>query len=65
VAPLLRLLETNTLMKPIFASPALTDLYRIVLLTTDAHEVYKHALKELETRERYMEPHDPGVYRTG
>ncbi|CAE6723679.1 GNAT family N-acetyltransferase [Paraburkholderia haematera] len=55
----------STLMKHVFASPSLTGLRRIVLVTTDAHHVYKpHGFKELTAPERYMELHNPNVYKT-
>ncbi|NPT57244.1 GNAT family N-acetyltransferase [Paraburkholderia elongata] len=54
----------SALMKHVFASPSLTGLRRIVLVTTDAHHVYKpHGFKELTTPERYMELHNPDVYK--
>jgi GNAT superfamily N-acetyltransferase len=53
----------SALMRHVFASPSLTGLRRIVLVTTDAHHVYKpHGFKELVTPERYMEVHNPDVY---
>lgn len=55
----------SALMKHIFASPPLTGLRRIVLVTTDAHHVYQpHGFKALATPERYMEVHNPDVYKT-
>ena len=55
----------SALMKHVFASPSLTGLRRIVLVTTDAHHVYEpHGFKELTTPERYMELHNPDVYKT-
>ncbi|MFL9868837.1 GNAT family N-acetyltransferase [Paraburkholderia fungorum] len=55
----------SALMKHIFASPSLTGLRRIVLVTTDAHHVYKpHGFRELTTPERYMELHNPDIYKT-
>ncbi|RDK03346.1 GNAT family N-acetyltransferase [Paraburkholderia lacunae] len=55
----------SKLMKHIFASPSLTGLRRIVLVTTDAHHVYQpHGFHELANPERYMELHDPDVYKT-
>ncbi|MFM0505692.1 GNAT family N-acetyltransferase [Paraburkholderia caffeinilytica] len=54
----------SALMKHIFDSPSLTGLRRIVLVTTDAHHVYEpHGFKGLATPERYMERHNPDVYR--
>jgi GNAT superfamily N-acetyltransferase len=55
----------SALMKHVFASPSLTGLRRIVLVTTDAHHVYKpHGFRELTAPERYMEMHNPDVYKT-
>ncbi|WNC94108.1 GNAT family N-acetyltransferase [Paraburkholderia sp. FT54] len=53
------------LMKHVFASPSLQGLRRIVLVTTDAHRVYEpHGFTGLATPERYMELHNPDVYKT-
>lgn len=55
----------SALMKHVFASPALQRLRRIVLVTTDAHRVYEpHGFTGLATPERYMERHNPDVYKT-
>jgi GNAT superfamily N-acetyltransferase len=55
----------SAMMTHIFASPSLTGLRRIVLVTTDAHHVYEpHGFKELATPECYMEKHNPDVYKT-
>ncbi|KAA1013617.1 GNAT family N-acetyltransferase [Paraburkholderia panacisoli] len=55
----------TTLMKQIFASPSLTGLRRIVLVTTDAHHVYEpHGFTQVANPERYMELHNPDVYKT-
>ncbi|MDR6449044.1 GNAT family N-acetyltransferase [Paraburkholderia sp. 22099] len=55
----------SALMKHVFASPSLTGLRRIVLVTTDAHHVYRpHGFRELANPERYMELHNPDVYKT-
>ncbi|MGE8509480.1 MAG: GNAT family N-acetyltransferase [Paraburkholderia terricola] len=55
----------SALMKHVFASPSLTGLRRIVLVTTDAHHVCRpHGFRELANPERYMELHDPDVYKT-
>jgi GNAT superfamily N-acetyltransferase len=55
----------SALMKHVFASPALQGLRRIVLVTTDAHRVYEpHGFTGLATPERYMERHNPDVYKT-
>ncbi|CAB3787434.1 hypothetical protein LMG28614_02501 [Paraburkholderia ultramafica] len=55
----------STLMKHVFASPSLSGLRRIVLVTTDAHHVYApHGFTRLSNPERYMELHNPDVYKT-
>ncbi|MFM0169577.1 GNAT family N-acetyltransferase [Paraburkholderia sediminicola] len=55
----------SALMKHVFASPSLQGLRRIVLVTTDAHRVYEpHGFTGLATPERYMELHNPDVYKT-
>jgi GNAT superfamily N-acetyltransferase len=55
----------SALMKHVFASPTLQGLRRIVLVTTDAHHVYEpHGFTRLPNPERYMELHDPDVYKT-
>ncbi|WP_168790313.1 GNAT family N-acetyltransferase [Paraburkholderia aromaticivorans] len=55
----------SALMKHVFASPSLQGLRRIVLVTTDAHRVYEpHGFTGLATPERYMERHNPDVYKT-
>ncbi|MFM0673027.1 GNAT family N-acetyltransferase [Paraburkholderia sediminicola] len=55
----------SALMKHVFASPSLQGLRRIVLVTTDAHRVYEpHGFAGLATPERYMELHNPDVYKT-
>jgi N-acetylglutamate synthase-like GNAT family acetyltransferase len=57
--------HASTLMKQIFASPSLTGLRRIVLVTTDAHHVYEpHGFTQVANPERYMELHNPDVYKT-
>jgi GNAT superfamily N-acetyltransferase len=44
--------------------PRLQGLRRFVLITRDAHGLYaKHGFKPLKSAERYMERHDPDVYR--
>ncbi|REE21945.1 acetyltransferase (GNAT) family protein [Paraburkholderia sp. BL27I4N3] len=54
----------SALMKHVFASPSLQGLRRIVLVTTDAHRVYEpHGFTGLATPERYMERHNPDVYK--
>ncbi|GLU31357.1 GNAT family N-acetyltransferase [Trinickia caryophylli] len=53
----------GALMHHIFDSERLKVLRRIVLVTTDAHGVYRpHGFHELEHPERYMELHRPDVY---
>ena len=53
----------SALMKHVFASPSLTGLRRIVLVTSDAHHVYApHGFAALASPARYMERHDPHVY---
>jgi GNAT superfamily N-acetyltransferase len=55
----------SALMKHVFASPSLSGLRRIVLVTTDAHYVYEpHGFTQLPNPERYMELHNPDVYKT-
>lgn len=56
--------HASALMKHVFASPSLQGLRRIVLVTTDAHRVYEpHGFTGLATPERYMELHNPDVYK--
>lgn len=55
----------DALMKHIVASPSLQGLRRIVLVTSDAHHVYQpHGFTALANPERYMELHNPNVYKT-
>jgi GNAT superfamily N-acetyltransferase len=55
----------RAVMEHVFASPSLTGLRRIVLVTTDAHHVYEpHGFTQLTHPERYMELHNPDVYQT-
>ena len=55
----------SALLKHVFASPSLTGLRRIVLVTSDAHHVYApHGFTGLANPERYMELHNPAVYKT-
>jgi GNAT superfamily N-acetyltransferase len=55
----------SALLKHLFASPALKGLRRIVLVTSDAHQVYEpHGFTPLTNPERYMELHHPEVYKT-
>lgn len=55
----------SALLKHVFASPSLTGLRRIVLVTSDAHHVYAlHGFTGLANPERYMELHNPTIYET-
>lgn len=55
----------SALLKHVFASPSLTGLRRIVLVTSDAHHVYApHGFTGLANPERYMELHNPTIYKT-
>nr|WP_218901418.1 GNAT family N-acetyltransferase [Paraburkholderia bryophila] len=55
----------SALLKHIFASPSLAGLRRIVLVTSDAHHVYApHGFTGLANPERYMELHNPAIYKT-
>ncbi|MFM0643549.1 GNAT family N-acetyltransferase [Paraburkholderia bryophila] len=55
----------SALLKHVFASPSLTGLRRIVLVTSDAHHVYApHGFTGLANPERYMELHNPAIYET-
>ncbi|WGS53080.1 GNAT family N-acetyltransferase [Paraburkholderia sp. D15] len=55
----------SALMKHIFASPSVKGLRRVVLVTSDAHHVYApHGFTSLANPERYMELHNPDIYRT-
>ena len=52
------------LMEVIVAHPELQGLRRWMLGTRDAHELYrKHGFTELAAPGRFMERHDPAVYR--
>lgn len=54
------------LMEAIVAHPELQNLRRWVLLTRDAHELYrKFGFAELKAPDRYMDRWDPGVYTRG
>jgi len=51
------------MMECILQHPALQNLRRWILLTRDAHELYKKfGFTPLRAPERYMELHDPAVY---
>jgi GNAT superfamily N-acetyltransferase len=57
--------HASALMKHVFASPALKGLRRIVLVTSDAHHVYEPlGFTPLTNPERYMELHNPDIYKT-
>ncbi|AXI03164.1 GNAT family N-acetyltransferase [Aquirhabdus parva] len=52
------------LIQHIFAMPQLKRLRRIVLVTADAHELYRLAgFESLAQPERYMEIHRPQIYQ--
>ncbi|UJB30666.1 MULTISPECIES: GNAT family N-acetyltransferase [Chromobacterium] len=52
------------LMRGVAAEPALARLRRIVLVTSNAHAVYRpFGFAALEHPERYMELHRPDVYQ--
>ena len=52
------------LMEIIISHPDLQGLRRWVLLTSDAHELYKKfGWKEIKNPEKYMELHNPDVYK--
>lgn len=51
------------LMEQIMAHPDLQGLRRWILLTRDAHELYKqYGWKSIASPDRWMEVHDPEVY---
>ena len=53
----------RALMKHIFESDLLSKLRRIVLVTSDVHEVYRpFGFENLAHPERYMELHRPDIY---
>ncbi|TKC92479.1 GNAT family N-acetyltransferase [Trinickia terrae] len=53
----------KALMEHVFADASLARLRRIVLVTSDAHELYRPAgFAALTQPERYMELHRPDVY---
>ena len=53
----------KALMEYVFAEPALARLRRIVLVTSDAHALYRPVgFAALAQPERYMELHRPDVY---
>jgi GNAT superfamily N-acetyltransferase len=52
------------LMQVITGHPALQGLRRFMLATRDAHELYApYGFSPLKKPERWMERHDPGVYK--
>lgn len=54
----------HALLTQLFASESLQGLRRIMLATTDAHQVYRpHGFKALSNPAFFMEVHDPDVYR--
>jgi len=53
------------LMECIMQHPALQNLRRWILLTRDAHGLYaKSGFTSVKSPERYMELHNPAVYRS-
>jgi ribosomal protein S18 acetylase RimI-like enzyme len=53
----------KALMDHVFADPTLAGLRRIVLVTSNAHELYRPVgFAALEYPERYMELHRPEIY---
>ena len=54
---------SNWMMECILRHPALQNLRRWILLTRDAHELYrKFGFTALKSPDRYMELHRPDVY---
>jgi len=52
------------LMECVMAHPDLQGLRRWSLVTRDAHDLYRrHGFTELQSPDRWMEKHDPDVYR--
>jgi GNAT superfamily N-acetyltransferase len=52
------------LLQCVLAHPRLQGLRRWILLTVDAHGLYgRYGFKSLERPERWMELHDPDVYK--
>ena len=52
------------LMESVMAHPQLQGLRRWILLTGDAHELYKkYGWKSIANPDRWMEKHDPDVYK--
>jgi GNAT superfamily N-acetyltransferase len=55
---------SKRLMEAIVAHPELQNLRRWALITRDAHGLYEQfGFKPLPAPERWMEKHDPNVYR--
>ena len=55
---------SKALMQTVMAYPSLQGLRRWILLTSDAHGLYrKFGWTELQKPGLYMELHNPGVYR--
>ncbi|NER14144.1 GNAT family N-acetyltransferase [Leptobacterium flavescens] len=55
---------SKMLMKELMEYPSLQGLRRWILLTGDAHELYKKfQWTDLKSPERWMEKHDPDIYR--
>jgi GNAT superfamily N-acetyltransferase len=51
------------LMECVVAHPALQGLRRWILVTADAHDLYrKHGFTPLARPDRFMELHDPDIY---
>jgi len=54
----------NWMMEQVMIHPDLQNLRRWILLTADAHSLYaKHGWKPVEKPERYMEVHNPNIYK--
>jgi len=57
---------SNWMMECVVQHPALQNLRRWILLTRDAHGLYKQfGFTPLKSAERYMERHRPDVYEIG
>jgi GNAT superfamily N-acetyltransferase len=56
---------SKRLMEAVLAHPDLQGLRRWMLATADAHELYrKFGFTELSQPERFMQRHDPDVYKS-
>jgi N-acetylglutamate synthase-like GNAT family acetyltransferase len=56
---------SKKLMEFIFSLNELKGLRRFILATADAHSLYaRYGFKPLKAPDRFMEVHDPDVYRT-